>query len=177
MDRGPHASSAAPIWQVTPGETMQSRMQLHYDGAEVNLSAMAKALPRAPPIAQLKPRSAGDDGAPCPTCDHSSCRWAPALLCVSASLSHKPAQGWFCFCSCTGLLLFESAVLLRPPSIWDTPILLPFAVSNRSACVDQAGLTPSHSPFVSAGTGATAACMVQLSYCDPRRVIPGTTSP
>lgn len=72
---------------------------------------------------------------------------------------------------------FRVCRLLRPPSIWDTSVLLSFPVSNSPACVGQTELPPSYSPVVSAGTGATTACMVQLSYCDFRRVIPGTDQP
>lgn len=146
-------------------------MQLHYDGAKVNLSAAARARSRAP-IAQLRLRSTGNDGRP--THDHFSFHLGsrpPAPIRVIVS---QASLGLVLLLQLHWSSSFRVCRLLRPPSIWDTSILLPFPASNSSACAGQAGLSPSYSSVVSAGTGpqqlAWSNCLIAIpdgSYQQP----------
>lgn len=157
---------------MTPlDRTLQLRMQLHQDGARVNLSATVNARATAS-ITRHKLCAARSDG--CLACGYCFSPWVPCNY-VSASLSHRTGQGCFCFCFCScrcpGPGLLESAVCSYRPQFGIHFFCFLFPVSRSLICAGQAELAPSYSPVVSAGPSATTACMAQLSYCDPRRAI------
>lgn len=108
-----HASPAAPIWQVTPrpDDAIKNATSLRWSQSESFSSSKGtnKGAHRSAQTALAVER-----WAPYPR-TITSPSIGLALLRLSASLSHTPAQGWFCFCSCTGLLLCESAVCSDRP--------------------------------------------------------------
>lgn len=133
-----HASPAAPIWQVTSRRdgSIKNATSLRWSQSE-SFSSSKGIFKGAHRSGQTT--LDWERWAPYPH-DHFSFHWVPAFMRVSASLSHNASSGLILLLQLHWSSSFRVCRLLRPPSIWDTSILLPFPVSNSSARAGQAGL-------------------------------------